>query len=385
MSSCLNNTNGSCLNGGKCISGICICSNECFYGDRCQTYYNILSLPFSSAMAEDTSDAHIVYIMLLTLIVVIGLLNNIVCIIISTREHIRITANGVYIFVISTSGVIRKLFLQTVVLTIIGYDSSSLRTWSCYVNPYISLVIAYACIWISVAIATERVLIECFNMELYETHRHAIMISIGCFIYSSVSNLPRIFAREFILKPSGESICMYDYISHPEWSISDTVFSYINVILPCAAHLICTGCVLTTIVRRKILICKNSQPQQRLHRIWLRQLYVHRDFLVPPLFLIFCLLPNAIHGHLIASCIEYNNVTHLRLHIACIFLLHLPFAFICLVYIYPNQSYRKEFRQTWFYRALCCGLSRKDKKKVQQRYQLTAKLTLSELVEKSSS
>lgn len=385
MLSCSNNTNDSCLNGAECISDICSCSNECFYGDRCQAYYNILRLPFSSAMAEDTSDAHIVYVMLLTLVVIIGLLNNIVCIVISTREHIRITANGVYIFVISASGIVRKLFLQTMVLTIIGYDSSSLRIWSCYASPYISLVIGYACIWISVAIATERVLIECFNMELYETHRHAILISIGCFIYSSVANLPGIFAREFVFDPSGKSVCMYDYISHPEWSIPNIVFSYINAIVPCTAHLICTGCVLTTIVRRKILICKNNQPQQRLWRVWLRQLYLHRDFLVPPLFLIFCLLPNAIHGHLIGSCIQYNNVAHLRLHIVFIFLLHLPFVFICLVYIYPNQLYRKEFRRTWFYRVLCCGLSQKDKKKVQLRYQLTVKSTLSELVEKSSS
>jgi len=77
MLSCLNNTNASCLNGGKCISNNCVYSTGCYLGDRCETFYNTIELPFSSAMLLDTSEARTVYIIIITFLVVIGLLNNI--------------------------------------------------------------------------------------------------------------------------------------------------------------------------------------------------------------------------------------------------------------------------------------------------------------------
>ncbi|UJR08464.1 hypothetical protein I4U23_012733 [Adineta vaga] len=384
MLSCSNNTNVSCLNEGECISDSCICSSLCFVGNRCEIYFNAIDLPFSSAMLEDTSSAQIVYSALLTLLVIIGLINNSIGLVICTRESIRITACGVYLIILLTSGFIRTIFLQTTVLTILGYESPSLRLWSCYANPYMSLALGFTGIWLSVGIAIERVLIECFDMNLYETRRHAMLASLGCFIYSCVTNLPAIFAREFVLSPSGKSLCMYDYISHPTWNLVDRVFSYIHAIVPCTAHLVCTVCILTTIARRKIFIHKNTQPKQRLCHVWFRQLYFHRDFLVPPLFLITCLLPNAIHGHLVVKCVSHSDLDHLRLHILFIFLLHVPSVFVYFLYIYPNESYRKEFRQTWLYRRFCCSFYRKNKKKSQQRYQVPIKSTMSELAVKSS-
>jgi hypothetical protein len=377
--SCSNNSNASCLNGGECIADKCICSTACFLGDRCETYYNAIDLPLSSAMLEDTLTARIVYTIIITSLVTIGLLNNIAGLMTFTRESIRITACGVYLIVFSACTIILMIFLQTIVLTILEYDTPSFRLWSCYACPYISLTMGFTGIWMSVGIAIERVLIECFNMNLYGTRRHAIIVAISLFIYSAISNLPAIFARDYILDPSGKSICMYSYISHPTWERADTVFSYIDVIVPCTVHLICSVCILTTIARRKILIYKNTRPKQRLYRVWFQQLYVHRDFLIPPLFLITCLLPNAIYGHLLIDCIPYASLENLRVHIAFIILLHIPLVFVYIVYIYPNESYGKEFRLTWFYRTLCCCY----KNKLRYQPTLTKSNTLSQLVEDS--
>ncbi|CAF0923431.1 unnamed protein product [Adineta steineri] len=376
MLSCSNYSNASCLNGGTCVSDKCVCPNECLVGDRCEILYNAIDLPFSTAMLEDTVVARIVYIILITLLVIIGLINTIAGFVTFTRESIRITACGIYLIVFCSSTIIRTIFLQTVVLTIAAYDTPSLRLWSCYAYPYISLTMGFTGIWVSVGIAIERVLIECFNMGLYGTRRHAILVSIGFFIYAAISNLPAIFAREYNVSPSGESICIYDYISHPIWYKVDTIFSYIHVIIPCSVHLICSVCILTTIARRKILIHINTKPKQRLYLVWLQQLYIHRDFLVPPIFLITCLLPNAIHGHLLVKCAPYSNLVQLRLHIVVIFLLHIPSVFVYIVYIYPNESYIKELRQTWFYRIFCCCFYRKYKKQLQHRSQLTIKSTI---------
>jgi hypothetical protein len=310
-------------------------------------------------MAQDTSEARIVYIVIVSFLVIMGLLNNIAGLMTFTRENIRITACGVYLIVFSTCTIILMIFLQTIVVTIADYDSPSFRLWSCYANPYISLTMGFTGLWISVGIAIERVLIECFNMNFYGTRCHAVLISIGFLVYSAISNLPAIFARKYMLDPSGKSICMYDYASHPAWAQADTIFSYIYVIVPCTAHLICSVCIITTIARRKILIHRNNYPNQRLYSVWLRQLYIHRDFLVPPIFLITCLLPNVIHGHFLVKCVPYSSFENLRLHIAFIFLFYIPSVFVYVVYIYPNDSYRREFRQTWFYRILCCYFYRR--------------------------
>jgi hypothetical protein len=386
MLSCLNNSNASCLNEGQCLSDKCICSTACYLGDRCETFNNAIDLPFSSAILQDTQPARVVYIIVIILLVIIGLLNNIAGLMTFTCESIRITACGIYLIIFCACTIVRLLFLPTTILTILEYDTPSFRIWSCYVNPYISLTMGFAGIWISVGIAIERVLIECFNLSLYGSRRHAILISLGFFIYSAISNLPAIFARDYILDSAGRLICTYNYVSHSSWEQVDSVFSYIYVIIPCVLHLVCSVCILTTIARRKVLIYRNSKPKLRLYYVWLRQLYFHRDFLIPPIFLITCLLPNAIHGHLLVKCAPYGSLQDLRLHIAFIFLLHIPATLIYVVYIYPNESYTKEFRQTWFYRKLCCCCYLKQKEQSQGRYQLTLKptLSLSQLVESSS-
>ena len=347
MFSCATNSNTSCLNGGQCLSDQCQCPTACFLDARCQTRFNTIDLPFTSAILEDLPSTRTIYIVVITLLVAIGLLNNLSALLTFCRETIRLTACGIYLLVFSSCTIVLMVFLQTTVLTIAEYDSPSFRRWSCYVNPYISLTMGYTGIWISVGIAVERMLIECFNLNFYGSRRHAIFISSGFILFSALSNLPAIFARTYDYDPRGKLLCMYDYVSHPSWEKVDTVFSYIHVIVPCAAHLICSICVLITIVRRKILIHRHSHPKQALSRVCLRQLYLHRDFFIPPIFLFTCLLPNSIHGHLLVHCVPYGSYTQLRVHIALILLMYIPSTFIYIVYIYPSDTYRKEFSRLW--------------------------------------
>jgi hypothetical protein len=225
-----------------------------------------------------------------------------------TRENIRLTACGVYLIVFCSCTILLMILLETTVLVIAEYDTASFRVWSCYINPYVSLTMGYASIWISVGIAIERVLIECLKLSFYGTRRHAIIISIGLIIYSAISNLPAIFARTYSYDPGGKLLCVYDYTSHPVWEKFDTIFSYIHMIVPCSGHFICSICVLATIVRRKVLIHENTRSKQRVYRVWLRQLYFHRDFFIPPIFLITCLLPNSIHAHFLIRIIRMLHI-----------------------------------------------------------------------------
>jgi hypothetical protein len=299
-------------------------------------------------MLEDTPTARFVYTIIITGLVVIGLVNNVAGLMTFTRENIRITACGSYLSVFSLTSIIFMVCLQISVLTIAGYDTRSYRLWSCYANPYISLTIGFIGLWLSVGIAIERVLIECFHINLYRTRRYAILVSIGFFILSSILNLPVIFAREYASDSSGKLLCLYDYLPYPAWKQADIIFSYIYVIIPCVLHFICSVCILTTIVRRKVLIHRNTNSNQRFYHVWLQQLYIHRDCLVPSIFIILCLLPTAVHGHLLDECLPY--LEQRRLRIAFTFLLYIPMIVVYLVYIYPNDCYREEFQQTWFYR-----------------------------------
>ena len=314
---CSNNTDNLCLHGGRCISHQCICSTSCFLGERCETFYNAIDLPFTSAMLEDTPTARFVYMIIITGLVMIGLGNNIAGLMTFTRERIRNTACGVYLIVLCSTSIIFMICLQINVLTIAEYDTPSFRLWSCYTSPYVSLTIGFIGLWLSVGIAIEQVLMECFDMNLYGTHRHAIVASIGFFILAALLNLPVIFAREYASNSSGTLLCLYDYLSYSTWKQADIIYSYIYVIIPCLLHLICLIWIVTTIIRRNYHVC-------------LQQLYVHRDSLIPSIFIIICLLPTVVRGHLLNECLPY--LEQRRLHIASIFLLYFPMIFVYLVY-----------------------------------------------------
>jgi hypothetical protein len=207
----------------------------------------------------------------------------------------------------------------------------------------------YCGIWTTTAIAIERVLIECCNTSIFGSRVRAILTSLCIIIFAAVTSLPEIFIRRYSLDIRHRSICIYDYEGEPSCGIAKNIFSHIHVIVPVSLHIICIICILTSIARRKIFIRGDDGPP--LYQMWLKQLILHRDFFIPPLCILACVLPYVVFSRkFVAECKPYSDVSAIRSHIAFILLLDIPQALTFLIYVFPNDFYFKEFLHTIFYR-----------------------------------
>jgi hypothetical protein len=336
------------------MNGTCSCSN-CYFGEECKFHFSQLGLSLPNLMLADTSSSPIIYLILIILIAIIGLLNNSLALFTFTRERIRITQLGVYLIISCICSFILMLFIALYIPALLYFDSLAYNEFHCHIQFYTCLALNYIFIWGSVAIMIEKVLIECLNFNMYESRTRSIVISIIIIIFVVISLIPEGFSRGLIEIPFNKKICTYYPNSNSIWYRMHIVFSYIHIILPCSIHLICMLCIINTIVRRKIFIAINIYPQQRRYKVWLRQFYLHRDFLILPISIIICILPHTIvHYRLISKCATDSfDLNPLRLHIALVLILNVPQMLTFLLYVYPNEIYLKEFMQTFVYRIIC--------------------------------
>ena len=360
-----NDSDTLCLHGGYCSSSTetCVCSTPCFVGNYCETNYNAVRLPLVGAIHQDNLSSRDIYVVTFVLFASLGLVNNLFGLTTYLRERIRYTNCGIYLIAFSIVNIFLMLIVFSYVLTIVRYNNPTYQYWACFIIPFVSLIMVDGSIFLTVAVAVERVLMECFDFRLYGSRVRALIVSIIILGYVCGSNIDEIFIRRISNDLSGNPICTYDFERYPTWRRIDIVFSYAHVIIPCFMHLVSTICVLTTIARRKIFI---NSTNQRLLFVWLHQLYLHRDFLIPPICLITCILPHGILGHLLQTCIPYSDKFKLRLHISFIIMLYVPQVISFVLYVCPNSIYLAEFQQTTIYRTVFCYCYRKRRQLRQQ-------------------
>lgn len=353
-------SNETCPNDGKCINHTCICRNACFTGLRCETYFNILELPMPSVILIVSKASSITYIIVFLILSAIGLANNLAALITLCRERLRITNLGLYLILFCSSNILAMILLSMNVVPLLYNEKESHLYWQCFPSAYISLTLNYMFNYLSVAIIIERVLIECYDFNLTGSRKRACTSSLLTFLIVAASNLPEWFARVLRFDPQQRLMCMYNPNKDLIWYRLQCGISYIHVILPCLVHLVSILCILNSIARRKIFIGIYSTEQSNIYYVWWKQLYSHRDLLLPPLIILICTLPHGIiHYVLLGKCATSDHLAPAHLHLALLLFLHLPAVFAFLIYIYPNNIYWREFQGTIIYRRLCfcCGCS----------------------------
>lgn len=362
---CSNKSNEfQCFHNSKCSeNGTCICTSACFTGNFCEIVNNAARLPLSGAIMEDYPSTRNIYIIIFVLFGLIGLINNILALTTFLRERIRITVYGVYLNLLSILSIALMITILTYVMTIARYNNEIYRHSACHILPFISLILVDGGMFCTAAIAIERVFIECFNFSINGSRIRGILVCLVIIFYVAASNIDEIFIRRRIRDLNGIEICTYHFDDYPIWRRFDIIFSYTHVIIPCVVHLICSICALITIARRKLFI---RNTKRKFYHEFFEQIYLHKDFFIPPLCLIICILPHGILGHILKTCIPYSNKSKVRLHIAFVLFLFVPQMLSFILYVYPNEIYWKEFQQTFIYRQCCCCYCYEKQRKLRQ-------------------
>ncbi|CAF4602056.1 unnamed protein product, partial [Rotaria socialis] len=251
--SCLS-ANETCLNGGSCIGNSCICLNECFFGNRCEYYFNLLELSITSAILQDTFYAKIVYVIVFAALATIGLVNNIIALIVFMREPIRITVCGTYLIAYCSFNIVLMLLIYTNIIPLLDYNKDIYHKWDCFYLPYFCLTFDYIYIWMSVAIIIEKLLIQCLNFPMFGSRLRAVIILFLIIIVIALSNIPDIKLKKLSQTLTNQTVCSYNVLNSHALYRTHLIVSYCHIIIPCVAHVIAMISILTTIARRKIYI-----------------------------------------------------------------------------------------------------------------------------------
>ncbi|CAF1233645.1 unnamed protein product [Rotaria sordida] len=243
-------------------------------------------------------------------------------------------------------------------INILYFDHTTSSTFynffSCNFLPVLIISIASVCLWLSACVAIERVLIESGVLQMFSSRQHSFIVSIFVFIIVNISHIYRIFNRHTAIHPLLKSLELCEFTPSLSIQILDNVVEMLHLLGPCLVHLLCTLWVLFRIIKHKIDLQYDTQTTRSNHRwsTWKQQIHNHRDFFIPPLLIIICILPHVIIFHILRKC--PNTLIRMRLNVILNFLVHIPEIFTFFIYIYPSKLYWEQFLQTKIGKLLRC-------------------------------
>ncbi|CAF1132952.1 unnamed protein product [Didymodactylos carnosus] len=323
----------------------------CFTGLACKTRYNFLALAWAPSMSADIihtvddsekSKLSTVYVTVVTVIVIISIINNLMTLETAFCRKIRITPCGLYL-IFNCICCLISIILVEILVVLMLFDHN---LFFCkYLTVIAKPLFGHLSLWISSFIAVERVLIECFNFSLFGTRNYSVIATVLLFILMSLSNIHKIYFRQLLTDPIIPTSTMCTFLYSNNWKTFDKIMNHLHLIVPCLIHLLSTSFVLQSIVRQKVyLACASS------HQFWptyRKQLFNHKDFLIPPILIILCTIPHVLYIDIkMNDCVQARMKHFIRAHIALELLFYLPHTFTFFIYVYPAPVYRQEFYST---------------------------------------
>ncbi|CAF4618801.1 unnamed protein product [Rotaria sp. Silwood2] len=162
-----------------------------------------------AAILYDLPLLHYVYGFIFILLASIGIINNICSLMTFIRECIRYAICGIYLINYSICSLILIMLIITNIITAIYYDKYLFHFLACYGYPYLSLIMVYTSMLISIAIAIEGVFYTYFNFNKFRPRRQPLIISLLFLLIVSISNLEKIFERSLLIHQSPNFYYLY--------------------------------------------------------------------------------------------------------------------------------------------------------------------------------
>lgn len=327
------------MNNSKCLCLICYNRTFCNESDE------VASPGLYDIFTSCTSNGRQIYLSLTTIYLFVLFLTIILTLQTCFCRRIRITNIGLYLILLCCTA----LFYSTIALIFFIIDLTQciqITNFHRQFHTIVKVSSLYQCLWLMSFIACERMFIQCFDISLYASRKRSIIVSILSFTTVIITCIvPRALFYIYHIQ-----LCYEIY----------RVFSWLHPLMASLLQLIASIIVLVNIAKRKIYI---TERHDRCH-VWLEQLSKHRDFFVPIIFLLFFGLPWYLAEQLNNQCKQKDPLYAYRVLIALKYLSLIPYTCIFIVFIYPNNVYMSEFRNS-----SCCSRYFRSIKKKTRHYE----------------
>jgi hypothetical protein len=244
----------------------------------------------------------------ITFFVLLAFLNNFLCLyIFVSSKKIRLTSLGIYLILYCISSLVTVLCIEIDLINILYFDHIASSTpyyfFSCSFLPILIISMASVSLWLSACVAVERILIESDVIQLFGSRQHSFIVCIFVFITVSLSRIYGIFYRHMNTHPLLKNLKLCEFTPSSSVKILDNVVEMLHLLGPCLVHFFSTLWVLFRIIKHKIDFSDDIQttPSQ-WWSTWKQQICNHKDFFIPPLLIIICILPHVIIFHLLITC-----------------------------------------------------------------------------------
>ncbi|CAF4583556.1 unnamed protein product [Rotaria sp. Silwood1] len=350
-----------CYNGGTCLQDrsvcsfntICICM-DCFFGDRCQFYAKGIGLTLDDMLRyairpyinfNDQPYLVKVNAILITIMLIMGLFNSILCFLTFYSQESREVGCGIYIFASSITSALEitmltiKFWFVIISQMNLSVNRSTLHMGCILLEPVLNLFL-YMNNWLNACVATERAVTVFkgihFDKIMSKSVARWIILLIACLITGTIiyESLDRGLFED---REEQRVWCVTHY--------SETVKHFniavliIHFLTPFGVNLLSVIFIVSAITHQRAMI----RTQHNYTRHLREQLYRHKHLIISQLVVVILPLPRFITS-LFTGCVKDSHNSWL--YISGYLISFVPSAIMFIVFVLPSNLYRRQFKRS---------------------------------------
>ncbi|CAM4826788.1 unnamed protein product [Rotaria magnacalcarata] len=285
-----------CLSGGRCVRGdlttandfICLCPS-CYQGHRCESSLHAFGFTLDSLLINSSRQVQTVYLVIASLIFLVGLFNNVCSFVTFKRPSPRKVGTGNYLFIITC---FNQMTLLCLLLKFFPIALRMVELYSCRTTSYLLSVFSRSTYWLTSCVSIDRLLILLYPTSISLKNPYlAIGISISTFIVMLGMHLHEIIHYTIIqYLPTASSMCVTNFDTL-QISIYNRVSTLIHYFVPFFVQIISVTTLIALVTRSRM---KTGQQKMNFRQMLNRQLHNQKELYVTPIIIILSALPQLI-------------------------------------------------------------------------------------------